>query len=310
MPDDADLPGLPDSRAAHRTVHHLLYETVTDVIVILGALKGMQRPRDAPSMTHSPRVSIFDSAAHRAVIDADPVALDIALRTGVSDPRDVAFDAWSDEFEPLDLLWSMPHDDIAAVVDCIDVLVRAGATSETRAGALRELICHNAPLEVIDAFLEKTGCDPNESASFSPLASAIAHHTDPYRVAATLLNAGANPNVASHHAQVVHFITPTTALQEAIVRSDPDIVEVLLAAGADPFAPDHRTGMRAIHWARHVLAARETPAGSRILALFDALEAGRRHHALFWPDLKRELMEAAWHPARLAKHGYFKDVTT
>ncbi len=255
-----------------------------------------------------PRVSLGDSAVHQAVIEADPVALRFALST-VSGPRDVAYDAWGDAFEPLDLLWAVPHDDVVPVIECLEILVNAGATSHTRAGAFREVIFRIAPVEVIEAFLEKTDCDPNESLSYStvfaPLMSAVAHHNDPFRVCVALLKAGADPNVVSTHAQVAHFITPTMALHEAIVRGRRDVVDLLLEAGADPFAADRHTDMRAVHWARHAVAARDSSATQEILALFEGLEAGRQQHALAWSDLKKDLMEAAWHPARLAKQGYF-----
>jgi hypothetical protein len=257
------------------------------------------------------RLSITESAAHHAVIEADPVALAMALNT-VSGPRDVAFDAWGDAFEPLDLLWSVPHDDVAPVLECLDILVRAGATSKTRAGAFREIIFRTAPVDVIAAFLEKTDCDPNSSLTYStvftPLMSAVSHHTDPYGVSLALLQAGADPNAVSTHAQVAHFITPTLALHEAIVRCRRDVVDLLLAAGADPFATDRRTDMRAVHWARHVVAARETAASLGIVALFEGIEAARRRHDAAWPDLKKDLMEAAWHPSRLAKLGVFDEI--
>lgn len=258
-----------------------------------------------------PHLSITESAPHEAVIEANPVALSIALNSGC-DPRSVAFDAWGDVFEPIDLLWSVPHGDVVPVIECLDILMRAGATANTRAGAFREILFHFAPPVVVTAFLEKTDCDPNASLAYStvftPLMSAVAHHTDPYGVCEVLLNAGANPNMVSTHAQVPHFITPTLPLHEAIVRSRRDVVDLLLRSGADPFVADGRTEMRAVHWARHVVAANDTGNSRAILDLCEGLEAARHHHIATWPELKKELMEATWHPARLAKQGYFNEI--
>lgn len=258
---------------------------------------------------HGRRPSITDSPVHQAIILADPVALQKALDAGQG-VRTVAIDAWGDLFEPIDLLWSVPHDDSASVIQCIEMLVGAGATTKTRAGAFREIIFHTAPADVISAFLKHTDCNPNESlawsAVFTPLMSAVSHHTDPIGVSMALLRAGANPNAISTHAQVAHFITPVLPLHEAITRCRKDIVDLLLSAGADPFMPDPRTEMRAVHWARHAVAARDTKHCHEMCALFEALEESRRRFRAVWPELKRELMEAAWHPARLARQGYFE----
>lgn len=256
-------------------------------------------------------LSITESALHHAVIEANPAALEYAVNTGC-DARAVAVDAWGDVFEPIDLLWSVPREDAAPVLECLDILVRAGATSKTRAGAFREVMFHTAPAEVITAFLEKTDCDPNESLAYStvftPLLSAVAHHTDPYGVSVALLDAGADPNAVSTHAQVTHFITPTLPVHEAIVRGRRDVLDLLLQAGADPFVADARTDMRAIHWARHVVAAHDTETSRGILELFEGLESARDGHVAAWPGLKKEIMEAAWHPVRLSRLGYFDEI--
>lgn len=254
------------------------------------------------------RLSIVYSPPHAAVIAGDPRALTRALTE--SSVRSIAADAWGDEFEPIDLIWSAPHEDIPSVIRCIEILVEAGATTNTTARAIREVLFHTAPATVIDAFLKMTDCDPNESMTtgtvFTPLMSAVSHHTDPVEVCRALLRAGADPNMVSSHDKVAHFITPTLPLHEAIARGRRDAVEVLLESGADPFGADRDTQMRAVHWARHATASPSVPSSRKDLKiLFEALEAGRALHAAVWPSLKRELMEALWHPARLAGRGYF-----
>lgn len=254
------------------------------------------------------RPSIVNSPPHAAVIAGDPWALTRALTE--SSVRSIAVDAWGHEFEPIDLIWSVSHEDIPSVIRCIEILVDAGATTNTTARAIREVLYHTSPATVIDAFLTMTDCDPNESLTtgtvFTPLMSAVSHHTDPVGVCRALLRAGADPNMVSSQYKVAHFITPTLPLHEAIARGSRDAVEVLLESGADPFGADRDTHMRAVHWARHAAASPSVPSLRKDLeALFEALEAGRALHALLWPGLKRELMEVMWHPARLAGRGYF-----
>jgi Ankyrin repeats (3 copies) len=252
---------------------------------------------------------VSDSPPHNAVLHADPEALLQALAT--TSARTIAVDAWGDAFEPIDLVWSRSHDDMPSVIRCIEILVEAGATSNTRVGALREVLYRSAPAAVVDTLLRMTDCDPNQSMTegsrFTPLMSAVSHHRDPIGVARALLRAGADPNMTSSHAQVAHFITPTLPLHEAIARGRQDVVHLLLEHGADPFLADARTEMRPVHWARHVATQLGPSDWKDLEALFDALEAGRAFHARVWPDLKRELMEALWHPLRLAKRGYFEE---
>jgi hypothetical protein len=194
------------------------------------------------------------------------------------------------------------------VLECLDILIEAGATAKTRCGALKELLLWNAPFDVIEAFLEKTDWVPDDEygeSRISPLVAAIEFYRDPYRVTAALLKAGADPN--KKNLKTDNEFVQLTALGMAIIRARREIVDILLAAGADPFAVCcSKTGVRPVRLARN--ATEKYGRGSTrvsILALFEALEAARERHAAVWPDLKREIMEAAWHPARLARLGFF-----
>jgi len=176
--------------------------------------------------------------------------------------------------------------------------------------ALRELILNFAPVQLIAAMIRMLECDVNKpNFGFTLLMDALRHYPSAHVevVVRNLLCAGADPNASSIPSRSRHFITPRYPLHEAAAKLYLSLVRLLLDYGADPYLADDLTGMRAIHWARHAHVAFPKNAGVRKTVTFlEALDECRDAKERLWPALQRELMEAAWHPARLQKLRYFE----
>lgn len=181
----------------------------------------------------------------------------------------------------------------------LDALVKKGATTRTNKGTLNMALLWHAPAWFVEALLELPCCDPNTATPLFYAITARTSHALTYVRA--LLQHGADPNgvvdILGMKRTDTHM-TPELLLHEAItMHMGPrwDVVCLLLQYGADPYACDSR-GLSCLHWARHT--------GFKV-DFFEDLEECRRRHTAIFPRLQKELMEAVWHPTRLATHGYF-----
>ncbi len=121
-----------------------------------------------------------------------------------------------------------------------------------------------------------------------------------------LLEGTADPNTA--HPLQPRWLDPTSRttilpdlpLHDAAVFGSFERVHLLLQAGADPYRRDKDSGWTVAEWAQY-----RQDRDLRFMDFFRSLDACREEHTRIFPDLKKELMEAVFHPARLFRMGYF-----
>ena len=106
-------------------------------------------------------------------------------------------------------------------------------------------------------------------------------------------------------------ITPTVPLHMAIYESNIEAIYVLLEHGADPYVVDTFSGVTSLGWARHMEAYYKTKThtyqatSTRIVQFIKHIYECRNFHERHWEALKKEIIEAVFHPERLAKLNYF-----
>lgn len=220
------------------------------------------------------------------------------------------------ELEPLDTLCKSEYIDQrpADFLECTRLLIAAGATANTSCAAL-QMCLSGVDSETFAEFLRITKADPNHIGSIltgynSPLAplllALILRCADGVR---SLLRAGANPSVGEFGGgnQVSYLISAALPLHEAVVWGQWDVVQDILAYGADPFQKDPIRGLTALDWARHAAHSRDASStnSAKILEFFQHLDHARRLHRLTSPILHKQLIEYVFHPTRLHKRGYF-----
>jgi hypothetical protein len=243
------------------------------------------------------------ASLHEALEHCDVVAVQDCLT-----PDNARLCCEGEQHEPLDTLCrsSSMYQRPADFLECTGLLIKAGATADTSGGALH-LCINRADSETLAKFLKITKADPNHigCTPHPPLLLALIVRSVPgVRV---LLEAGADPSLGeSHGKQVAFAISPSIPLHEAVAWGRWDVVQDLLAYGADPFQKDPIRGLAAINWARHAASSSSSSTDSaRILAFFEHLEHARNMHLQRAPLLHKELVEYVFQPVRLQKQGYF-----
>ena len=209
------------------------------------------------------------------------------------------------DVQPIDRLVLGTSDCEQPFLECTRLLMEAGATPNTPMGALQLCIGKKSNRTVIQ-FLKLTKADPNHHVTHTPLMLALIIRSK--TLVHALLEAGANPTCeGKKERQVAFAISTSIPLHEAIVWGNWDVVHDLLAHGADPFQTDRVRGLSALVWARHAAAAPRSSAlhAAQILTFFEDLEEARRCHTQRMPDLHKDLVEYAFHPARLQTQGFF-----
>jgi len=222
------------------------------------------------------------------------------------------YDSVTTLYEPLDLLggvYDQFHVDQPpeeCMIECMYLLVAAGATTKTERDSLCELITNTCKrisqmerVDTIRAMLTTTDSDINTGVPKTPLEIAVLHGK--YHIAGCLLAAGARPT--SH------------AFQTTVRYGTLENVFLFLQHGADPYATDD-DGRNALDWiqAEITWAAgsyfrkdREDTKHYQKLKVFEDLFECRRRFDALKDDLHRDLMEYAWNPQRLARFGYFDE---
>jgi ankyrin repeat protein len=252
----------------------------------------------------------WESALHVAMRDHDVDAIRDLLRHG-ADPRTRASTSYDQILEPLDILCWNPAIDEDRAIQCMDVLLAAGATVSTARGILRGCILQNTryvPMTVFQAMLDR-GADPDymnaqrdDLWSDPALIMAMYVTGNADDVVYSLLRAGANPNITTH----MRYSDVRLPLHGAIAFGRWTIVDMLLRFGADPYAKDPVSGLGAKEWtAYRASKTPDDPEAARYARLFRDLETCRESHRNHWDSLKKELVETVWHPARLHRLGYF-----
>jgi hypothetical protein len=217
--------------------------------------------------------------------------------------------------DPLDILCMSDYVDQRPkeFLECARLLVKAGALVNTSSGAL-QLCMTRADATTFTEFLKITRADPNHigctssSSPHPPLLLALILRS--VSNVQSLLKAGANPMLGELNGgnQGAFAISPAIPLHEAVAWGRWDVVQDLLAHGADPFQKDPIRGLVALDWARHAAHAPSAAASTditQILTFFEHIEHARKMHGARVPVLYKELVEYVFHPHRLQKQGYF-----
>jgi hypothetical protein len=240
---------------------------------------------------------------HRAVWTHDVDTVQRLVDAGADVSKTVVIDGRT--YDLLDLVWPGHHTDVALALKCIDILVAAGL-----ALTFDHVYKHiGSPPDVLRALLDHGAPIQSHTGDLPLLMAAI--RTGTSEKVRLLLEFGADPNESMSFRYM--SITPTVPIHMAIYESNLDTIYVLCEYGADPYAIDTVSGVTSLGWARHM--ARHTMAASKyhsmsshILQFFENVYECRNFHARHWDALKKELMEAVWHPARLQKLAYFDDL--
>lgn len=256
------------------------------------------------------RTYTMNSNLHQALTQCDVAGVLQYLRT--DNCRSTGEGKW-EECEPIDTLCMSDHieDTPEAFLECARLLMRTGATTNTPSGAL-QLCMTRADDDTFAAFLKITTADPNHIGStrhcspHPPLLLALILRSAPK--VQSLLEAGANPTLGELKggSQLGAFaISPALPLHEAVAWGQWDIVQSVLAHGADPFQKDPLRNLTAVDWARHAANATTSPSAQKILQFFEDSEYAKKVHGERTPALHKELVEYVFHPSRLQKQGYF-----
>lgn len=236
---------------------------------------------------------------------------------------------WFDEHpienadRPVDAIWSgwcghRPDEEKAIAI--MKILYNAGVHIDTQ--ALYVAVNNAAPINVIKAMSEYPDCDLHgkhkqfETPCMYALISSRFRPKEMHPVIRSLLELGANPNLATQDVHDSCSIPPTLPLHMAIAWQDMDLLYLLLEYGARMFIKDSR-GVDALTWATHQeLRTRQT------LSVYKAPTKHQRDQhkdavaiLTFVSDmyvfeklkktLHKELVEHVFHPTRLEKLGYF-----
>ena len=248
------------------------------------------------------------SGLHRAVWDHDIDEVQRLVDAGANVSETVTFDNDHEAYDPLNLVWQGHHTDVLLAVKCIDILV-AGGLVPTFKHLYRSIRCHPKVFKaLLDHGTPIWSHENDRPLLMSIIGTSYNNASNAIEIVRLLLEFGADPNQSMpfNYASV----SPVLPIHQAIYEADIEILYVLLEHGADPYAIDAVSGMTSLGWARHTAAYYKSRSlydskPSRILQFFENIYECQNFHARHWESLKKDLIEAAWHPVRLQKLGYF-----
>lgn len=264
-----------------------------------------------------------DFPLHWAVAQGDVGDVERILAGGADARQRALLPSYTDEmreYEPMDVLggvhWrfrgarALCRPD--AMLACMRLLLAAGATVDTERDSLWQMIaaasCYSTPsfyknfTEIAREMILYGGYDV-ATCGKDALIHALSYHM--YDIADTLLHAGAFPDVeVFRHAVMYHPL---------------DVVVSLLDHGANPYWIDPVRGGDALHWIRFTIRdsagcyydqKKEDAKNAAKLKCIEDLWECRRAFDEVKDTLHRELVEHVFHPARLARLGYFSVLQT
>lgn len=215
-------------------------------------------------------------------------------------------------YDPLDLVWQGHHVDHTPAVACIDILVAGGLVLTfdhlykkigSPPNMFKALLDHGAPIRPCPDDL-----DLDLHILLAALRTSYTHPAHAIEKTRLLLERGADPNEPMSFNYMA--ILPTVPLHMAIYESNLEAIYVLLEHGADPYVVDTFSGVTSLGWARHMAAYYKTKpiydsTSTRIVQFIEHVYECRNLHERHWEALKKELIEAVFHPVRLQKLEYF-----